>query len=133
MTTLPGQLIGQMRGTVTSAGYALVNAARRVRRHPRARLTGIIVTRGRADLPARLNPRLVYQLGEHAKWAVLACPCGRGHTLELNLASPARAQWTLTTSTSDQPSLHPSVDFKGDRRCHFWLRDGVVRWVADDA
>lgn len=109
-----------------------INLSRRLRRNPRARVTKVLVTPGRGDLPTELNPRRVYQLGEPGKWVVLECPCGRGHLLELNLAHPGRARWTLTTtgdSLGGLPSLSPSVDFKAERRCHFWLRDGRVRWV----
>ncbi|MFP1155603.1 DUF6527 family protein [Mycobacterium sherrisii] len=63
---------------------------------------------------------------------MLECPCGRGHILELNLAHPRRARWTLTTSGGSRrvlPSLSPSVDSKAGRRCHFWLQKGRVRWV----
>lgn len=109
-----------------------INWSRRLRHNPRARITEVVVTHGRGDLPTKLNPRRVYQLGEPGKWAVLECPCGRGHRLELNLAHPSRTRWTLTTtagSLDGPPSLSPSVDCKAERRCHFWLREGRVRWV----
>jgi hypothetical protein len=35
---------------------------------------------------------------------------------------------TMGGSLEGLPSLSPSVDFKGEQRCHFWLREGV-RWV----
>lgn len=106
-----------------------VNAFRRIRRRPRARFTAIVLVRARNGLPERLNPRRIYQLGAPAKWAAFECPCGRGHILELNLAHPGRARWRLSADPSGAPSLSPSVDSKGSRRCHFWLREGRVRWV----
>jgi hypothetical protein len=76
-----------------------------------------------------LNPRRIYKLGEPGKWAVLECPCGKGHTLELNLAHLDRPRWSLTVGIGRRPSLSPSVDFKGNPRCHFWLRDGRIQWT----
>ncbi len=67
-------------------------------------------------------------VGSPAKWAVMACPCGQGHTIDLNLAHGDREQWKI--DVWPQPSISPSVDIKDpSRRCHFWLRDGRVRWV----
>ncbi|MFL6061632.1 MAG: DUF6527 family protein [Marmoricola sp.] len=105
-----------------------INVARRMRIRPKARYTEVVVVRSRSDLPETLDPRRIYQLGEPGKWTVFDCPCGRGHTLELNMAHPGRARWRLIVAATG-PSLTPSVDFKGSRRCHFWLRDGRVRWV----
>jgi hypothetical protein len=58
----------------------------------------------------------------------LRVPVRRGHTLELNLADRGRPGWRLGPGALGA-SLSPSVDFKGQRRCHFWLREGRVRWV----
>ena len=104
-----------------------IRAYRRLRGRSKARYTQVVVVAGRSDLPTSLHPRRVYQLGQRGKWAVLDCPCGRGHLLELNMAQPGRPQWTLRENGA--PSLFPSVDFRGERRCHFWLRDGRVAWV----
>ena len=108
---------------------AIVNLSRRARRRPRARFTKLVTVAGRRDLPLVLNPRLVYQLGEPGKWAVLECPCGRGHVIELNLAHPGRDRWTLTTDSDGRPSTKPSIDFQGARRCHYWLRAGRIHWA----
>ncbi len=107
----------------------VINWTRRLRRRPRSRITRVVYVRGRQELPTTLNPRSLYQLGAPAKWAVFECPCGRGHLLELNLGHADRARWTISIGRADNPSISPSVDFKGDRRCHFWLRDGRVHWV----
>lgn len=113
----------------TSAGRTVVNLTRRLRSQPRALLTKVVVLDDRNELPMTLNPRRLYQLGDPGKWAVLECPCGRGHVIELNLAHPGRDQWRLTHSDDGRPSLKPSVDFQGSRRCHYWLRDGRVDWT----
>jgi hypothetical protein len=105
-----------------------INLSRRVRVRPKAHFTEVVFVQSRTDLPERLDPRRLYRLGHPGKWVVFECPCGRGHALELNLAHPGRARWRLITAAGG-PSLSPSVDFKGGRRCHFWLREGRVHWV----
>ncbi|PZS01480.1 MAG: hypothetical protein DLM56_14745 [Pseudonocardiales bacterium] len=118
-----------MNNPLPLIAFAGLNWSRRLRRQPRARLTQVVRLGGRGDLPATLNPRRAYQLGEPGKWAVLACPCGRGHVIELNLAHPDQARWRLSAGRGGLPSLAPSVDVRAERRCHFWLRGGRVRWV----
>jgi hypothetical protein len=114
---------------LTSARNRAINLARRLRRRPRAKLTRIITLAGRNDLPPNLNPRRVYQLGEPGKWAVMTCPCGRGHVIELNLAHPGRARWSVTADAAGAPSVRPSVDVQSEHRCHFWLQSGRIVWV----
>lgn len=85
----------------------------------------------RADLPPRLNPRRIYLVGEPAKWAVFRCPCGTGHQIDLNLSHPGRPRWSIAFDARDRPSLRPSVNVQAERRCHFWLTSGEVRWCPD--
>lgn len=119
-----------MINPVLACLYSLINGTRRLRRRPRAKLTHLVTLASRSDLPANMNPRRLYQLGEPGKWAVMTCPCGRGHLIELNLAHPGRAQWQVNSqSGGGAPSVRPSVDVRAERRCHFWLCDGRVRWV----
>ena len=119
-----------MINPVLSCRNALINGTRRLRRRPRAKLIRLVTLASRSDLPADMNPRRLYQLGEPGKWAVMTCPCGRGHAIELNLMHAGRAQWRVDSeSGGGAPSLRPSVDVQAERRCHFWLRDGRVRWV----
>jgi hypothetical protein len=106
----------------------LINLLRRCRDEPPARYTRVVEAAGREQLPDHLHPRRVYALGTPPKWAILECPCGRGHQIQLNLAHPGRAQWTLLTE-SQGPSLRPSIDVRDIRRCHFWLRNGTVHWA----
>jgi Family of unknown function (DUF6527) len=87
----------------------------------------------RADLPRRLSPRRLYLVGEPAKWAVFRCPCGTGHQIDLNLAHPGPPRWSVTFDPRNRPSLQPSVDVQAERRCHFWLTSGRVRWCQDAA
>jgi hypothetical protein len=87
----------------------------------------------RADLPRRLRPRRLYLVGEPAKWAVCRCPCGAGHQIDLNLAHPGLPRWSVAFDSRDRPSLRPSIDVRAERRCHFWLTAGEVRWCKDAA
>ena len=111
------------------AMYAAITLSRRLRRRPRAHYTRVVELDGRSDMPKALHPRQIYQLGHPGKWVILACPCGRGHLIELNLAHPGRSRWRLVTDNDQNPTLSPSVDVKDTRRCHFWLREGRVTWV----
>lgn len=68
-------------------------------------------------------------VGSPPKWAVMACPCGHNHRIDLNLAHGDRAQWYV--EGRKRPSISPSVDVKDPgRRCHFWVRDGRISWVT---
>lgn len=116
--------MAKLAGSIRKTG---INLSRRLRRRPRAHIAGVVMVRSRTELPEILDPRRIYQVGDPGKWGVFECPCGRGHVLEVNLAHPGRARWRLHDAPAG-PSLSPSVDFKGERRCHFWLRDGRVRW-----
>lgn len=107
----------------------LVNFTRRCRNEPPAKYTQVVEAAGRDELPIRLHPRRIYLLGSPAKWVILECPCGHGHQIQLNLAHPDRAQWALLVEDGKGPSLRPSIDVRAERRCHFWLRDGIVDWA----
>jgi hypothetical protein len=110
-----------------------VRAYRRTRNaHAKSRITRVIAVAGRAELPEDLHPRRLYLLGATTpKWALLDCPCGRGHTIELNLVNPERTRWTVTTNETGRPSVHPSIDYQGQPRCHYWLKDGRIQWVPN--
>jgi hypothetical protein len=110
---------------------AAVDAWRRAFPHAPRHVTRTVRVATREQLPPRLHPRRLYLIGDPAKWALLHCPCGYNHDIDLNLLNPARPRWTVTTGTSGRPALHPSVDVRAGRRCHFWLRDGTVDWCAD--
>jgi hypothetical protein len=97
---------------------------------PTEQVSRAIAVGGRADLPPRLHPSRLYLVGTPAKWAIFRCPCGTGHQIDLNLAHAGRARWTVTLDAQHRPSLRPSVDVRADRRCHFWLTAGEVRWCS---
>ena len=83
-----------------------------------------------ADVPDRLSRRELVVVGTDAfpKWAVFNCPCGRGHRIMLSLQRSHLPHWRLELG-GHGPSLWPSVHSVTAYRCHFWLRDGRVRWV----
>jgi hypothetical protein len=85
------------------------------------------------DVPDSIAGDAIYVAGtdELPKWAVLRCPCDRGHRVTLAL-QPGRTRWRVTTGRGG-PSVSPSVDIRGDltggSRCHYWIRGGRVHWV----
>jgi hypothetical protein len=85
-----------------------------------------------AALPEQINRHVLALAGDPPAWAVMACPCGHGHRLQIRIrAHDGAVVWALTESRSG-PSLRPSVDFESRGvRCHFWLDRGRVRWVKD--
>lgn len=121
-----------MNHLITLVRSWTVRRYRRARRHSHSRISQVVNVSGREDLPGHLHPQRLYLLGgAMPKWALLDCPCGRGHVIELNLANPARTRWRVTTNDAGQPSVHPSIDFQGEPRCHYWLDRGRVHWVRD--
>lgn len=104
---------------------ALVNAWRRTPLSRRPAITNTLMADNRTQLPDPLPPRALAIIGNPAKWAVLACPCGHRHEIRLNLNNPRRPTWNFT----DGPTLQPSIDVDAPaRRCHFWLTNGRVHW-----
>lgn len=110
---------------------SLVDWWRRRRRNS-ARIDRVERYSSAAALPERLGRHVLAIAGDPSAWAVMECPCGNGHRLKVRI----RAQGDATVWTIDDgdggPSLRPSVDFdSAERRCHFWLREGRVKWVSD--
>jgi hypothetical protein len=109
---------------------ALVNAWRRHHRG-HARIIATVRVPTRSALPQSLRPRRLYLIGDPPKWAVLICPCGRGHVIDLNLGQCGRPRWSVSIE-SRTVSVRPSIDVRDRHRCHFWITHGVVRWCMDD-
>lgn len=85
----------------------------------------------RSELPLHLHRRTLYVVGtmERPKWAIIVCPCGRNHQIDLpTTPGPTGKQWDLTADSTGV-TVHPSVDVQAATRCHFWLRKGTVQWV----
>lgn len=83
-----------------------------------------------SDLPTSIprNEIAVVRSGEIMKWAAFECPCGHNHRILINLDPQRRVSWRIT---GDPPTLSPSIDSRGTRRCHFLLNSGRVTWVRD--
>lgn len=104
----------------------------RRRRITEPRISRVAYYGGRSAVPEELARDTLAVVGrlERPKWAVLECPCGRGHQLVINL-SPQREPFWRFKEGQRGPSLKPSVDSRRPYRCHFWLRDGCVHWCRD--
>lgn len=86
----------------------------------------------RSEMPAQIAVGEVFVIGDrnHPKWAILDCPCGRGHQLEVQLGDRRAGLWSIRQSRRG-PTLTPSVDYRGSvNRCHFILSSGRVHWVT---
>lgn len=104
----------------------------RRRRRNAARINRIRTYPSAAGLPKQLGRHVLAVAGDPAAWAVMECPCGTGHRLRLRIRPHGNdTVWELRDDAGG-PSLYPSVDFdSADRRCHFWLDHGRVRWAQD--
>jgi hypothetical protein len=113
---------------------SILGFLRRLLRRPlRPHFRRIIRVLELPDVPDELTADTIYVVGSEAmpKWAVLRCPCERGHSVTLRL-QPGRSSWRITEGRGG-PSVYPSIDVRGDwkggTRCHYWVRHGVVHWV----
>jgi hypothetical protein len=104
----------------------------RRRRWTQPRVKHVAYYEGRSDVPESLARDTLAVVGtrERPKWAVLECPCGRGHQLVVSLSPQHPPHWRLGEGQRG-PSLKPSIDSRRAYRCHFWLRDGQVQWCRD--
>ena len=84
------------------------------------------------EVPEQLPHRGVVLVGapESATWAVFDCPCRTGHQLMVNLDRARHPFWRIE---SRKPlSIRPSIDnITQERRCHFVIRDGKLRWAIE--
>ena len=112
----------------SGSGSATLSWWQRWRPRRRYGVLGIVEV---ADLiPDRLPPRaiVVVEDGTSRHGAAFDCPCADGHRLLLPLASQGTKRWSIKGSRTC--SLYPSIDvLDGERRCHFWLSKGSIRWV----
>jgi hypothetical protein len=82
------------------------------------------------DVPDRLPVCGAVIIGEpsHPKWLAFDCPCNQGHRVMLNLDGRRRPAWRVDRL---RPlTIAPSIDdVTTVRRCHFFIRDGRIRWA----
>lgn len=116
---------------MTSISGAIIDWWRRRHRNS-ARINKIRAFPSTAALPKQLGRQVLAIAGDPSAWAVMECPCGHGHRLQVRIRPHvSTAVWSLRESERG-PSLSPSIDFESaDRRCHFWLDKGRVRWVPE--
>jgi hypothetical protein len=87
------------------------------------------------DLPDEPRPRTLYLAGEpgHPWCAALACPCGCGDVIRLNLLGDARPCWSVVEHRDGTVSVEPSVWRQKGCRSHFFVRRGYIDWCRADA
>ena len=86
------------------------------------------------EIPAELpkNGAVVVVSGSYQKWVAFDCPCSARHRIMLNLDRTRHPSWTVHQLTNGNLSIAPSVNYyDGDRRCHYFIRDGQINWVED--
>lgn len=116
---------------MTRLTYRMIDWWRRHRRHA-PKIHRIRRYPSTAALPAQINRHVLAVAGDPPAWAVMECPCGHGHRLQVRIRPHRDATVWALTDGAGRPSLRPSVDFKSpEMRCHFWLDRGRVRWVND--
>ena len=82
------------------------------------------------EVPEALPPKGVILVGDEANptWAVLECPCRRGHRLMVNLDRSRRPVWTI--DPIKPLTIRPSIDdITPERQCHFVVHRGRIRWA----
>ena len=82
------------------------------------------------DLHEEAASRTIYLAGERSKpWAAaLACPCGCGAVICLNLLEDARPRWSAIEHRDGTISIEPSVWRRKGCRSHFFVRRGRIEW-----
>lgn len=83
------------------------------------------------EVPDRLPRRgaVVVGTADFPKWIAFDCACGRKHRILLNADTARRPAWRLTKSVP--LSISPSIDYSGQQRCHYFIRDGKTLWAKD--
>ncbi len=86
------------------------------------------------EVPAQLPPNGVALVGDakHPKWIVFDCPCRGGHRIMINADRNRKPSWQLGLAPTKRLTISPSVDYAdGQRRCHYFVRDGKIVWAKD--
>jgi Family of unknown function (DUF6527) len=83
------------------------------------------------DEPDQCKPGVLYVIEDAGRpWtAVMACPCGCGNALHMNLIADTQPVWALKIDGRGTPTLAPSVWRREGCRSHFVLRRGRIEWV----
>ncbi|WP_445083217.1 DUF6527 family protein [Candidatus Nitrotoga sp. HW29] len=68
---------------------------------------------------------------KHEKWACLRCPGGCGEKIQLSLSSQRRPRWSVVQDRFERPTITSSIRMTNKCACHFWIREGEVKWCTD--
>ena len=104
-------------------------ADRMLRRPSRLRVSEVSTM---SDVPKSLARDHIYLVGprNQQKWAIMACPCGCGDRIDVNLMRARRPAWPLKWRRGEV-DLSPSL-WRPKSTCgsHFWLRGSRIVWVG---
>lgn len=92
----------------------------------------VVVLQSMDDVPEVLsNDVFVIHRAGIDRWVVLACPCGCGERLDVNLMTNRRPYWRLRHHRGATISLLPSL-WVPEERCgsHFWIIRNRVVWAV---
>ncbi|WP_148869033.1 DUF6527 family protein [Tenacibaculum adriaticum] len=84
------------------------------------------------ELPQHPEDNVFYIEGDKNKndfwYGQMKCPCGCNDTLTLNLIDDVKPCWSVHI-IDNKISLAPSVWRTKNCKSHFWLREGLIKWV----
>jgi hypothetical protein len=100
---------------------------------PKPYYDGVVTVESRDEVPLQLGRKIfVIKRSGRNRWMIIACPCGCGQRIEVNLMKSIRPHWRIRLdqgSLSVWPSLWVSADRCGS---HFVLVRNRVLWVGDN-
>jgi uncharacterized protein DUF6527 len=93
----------------------------------------VLTVDSRDQVPSQLGRRIfVIKRGGRNRWVIIACPCGCGDRIEINLMRSVHPHWRLRLHQGSL-SLWPSLWVSSDRcGSHFILVRNRVLWVRDN-
>lgn len=90
-----------------------------------------VVDIGDAQTP-RGDELVIVGTDDQPKWAVLACPCGCGHVLNVNLMRTHRPHWIMIRQPDGTISLLPSLWVRDVKcRSHFFVYRSRIIWAGE--
>jgi len=96
----------------------------------RKNYSGVEVIESVNELPKNLGARIfLVSRGGILRWAIMACPCKCGDSINANLMESHSPCWQVKwrgNKISIKPSLWVSEDKCGS---HFWIKSNHVYWV----
>jgi hypothetical protein len=100
----------------------------------RIRQPDFVVRRVRVHpAPEEIKSGVMVFVGERhlQKWACFRCPGGCGEVVKLSLNAKQHPCWQVEIDNLARPTVVPSVRQLNDCGCHFWIREGIVKWCDD--